>query len=589
MALKNGLSPYATSAFGQVPTGAPRSPAFGAKKFTQPMPRAVRQTPVPMIAQPNGDYAFDTPGGSSLEPPARRLSYHDDFSKSGGTQYVNPVSGRGPMEGRPPGEFFAHQRWDDSDMHPVKGYLLSLGQVKPNAKFHPNFPTQDKNSVWSFGQRPPGLRGSATGSELGSPVPILMQMRYYEPVICRIYNDLPLDRTQNNGFGRNEISTHFHNSHNGAESDGACNAYHFPGTFYDYHWTTTCARRDQPDAWPTTTPDWERRCSGPDDSEGLHATPGDFRELQGSMWFHDHRFFFTAENVHKGNFSLINMYSGPDRGSDTINDGINLRLPSGNQRGWGNIDFDVNLAISNPAFDQEGQLFFDIFDTDGFLGDVLAVNGSYYPYMEVLPRRYRFRLLNASMARFIKLVLAVEKSGKFPTGSKVPVYVIANDGNFLVRPIRLTDLDVQGVAERFDIIVDFSTFAPGDIINLVNVLKQTDGRKPDKALSLPNALRGDSEDPAVGSILQFRVVGTLQSVDNSSKTYDWTRDLDNSADLSRPEWTTGSKSLTVQIPIVAPARVREIEFKRGGGDSRNTADGQCIPECGDIEAFPWTI
>ncbi|MEQ1611989.1 MAG: multicopper oxidase domain-containing protein, partial [Hyphomicrobiaceae bacterium] len=33
----------------------------------------------------------------------------------------------------------------------------------------------------------------------------------------------------------------------------------------------------------------------------------------------------------------------------------------------------------------------------------------------------------------------------------------------------------------------------------------------------------------------------------------------------------------------------EIEFKRGGGDSRNTADGQCIPECGDIEAFPWTI
>ncbi len=376
LALKNGLSPYATSAFGQVPTGAPRSPAFGAKKFTQPMPRAVRQTPVPMIAQPNGDYAFDTPGGSSLEPPARRLSYHDDFSKSGGTQYVNPVSGRGPMEGRPPGEFFAHQRWDDSDMHPVKGYLLSLGQVKPNAKFHPNFPAQDKNSVWSFGQRPPGLRGSATGSELGSPVPILMQMRYYEPVICRIYNDLPLDRTQNNGFGRNEISTHFHNSHNGAESDGACNAYHFPGTFYDYHWKTTCARRDQPEGWPTTVPDWERRCSGPDDGEGLHPTPGDFRELQGSMWFHDHRFFFTAENVHKGNFSLINMYSGPDRGSDTINDGINLRLPSGNQRGWGNIDFDVNLAISNPAFDQEGQLFFDIFDTDGFLGDVLAVNGS---------------------------------------------------------------------------------------------------------------------------------------------------------------------------------------------------------------------
>ncbi len=41
--------------------------------------------------------------------------------------------------------------------------------------------------------------------------------------------------------------------------------------------------------------------------------PGDFRELQGTMWFHDHRFFFTAENVHPGNFALCNIYSGPDR------------------------------------------------------------------------------------------------------------------------------------------------------------------------------------------------------------------------------------------------------------------------------------
>jgi FtsP/CotA-like multicopper oxidase with cupredoxin domain len=64
---------------------------------------------------------------------------------------------------------------------------------------------------------------------------------------------------------------------------------------------------------------------------------------------------------------------------------------------WGSTDCDVNLAISNPAPDQPGQLFFDIFETDGFLGDMLVVNGSYYPYMEVLPQRYRFRILNASM------------------------------------------------------------------------------------------------------------------------------------------------------------------------------------------------
>jgi FtsP/CotA-like multicopper oxidase with cupredoxin domain len=585
VAHKHGLSRYVGSAHAQVPTGTPRSPLFGAQKFTQPLPRPEIVPPIPLIGEGTGrdrTYRFDTPGGAG-ELPTRRLSYHEDFSRSGGLSYRNPVTNRGPVEGCPPGEFFAHQRWQEHDLQPVKGYLLSLGQVKSGVKFHPRFPDQERNSVWSFARRPAGLRGSRDGTQLATGAPLLLRMRYYEPVVCRIYNDLPEDRTQNNGFGRNEISTHFHNSHNGAESDGACNAYHFPGTFYDYHWKNLCARADMPELWPRDIPNYDRRCSGPDDNGGLHLAAGDFRELQSSMWFHDHRFFFTAENVHKGNFSLVNMYSGPDRGSDSIADGINLRLPSGNLRSWGNVDFDVNLAISNPAFDPEGQMFFDIFDTDGFLGDMLAVNGAYAPYLEVLPRRYRFRILNASMARFIRLLLAVDKSARFPSGQKVPIYVIANDGNLLERPIRLTDIEKQGVAERFDIVVDFSAFAPGDRINLVNVMKQTNGRKPDKVLSLRDALRGDSEDPTVGPIMQFRVVSSLRSVDDPTKTYTWT-ERDPSVNFA----TTQIK-LTEQIPIVAPVRVREIEFKRRDGDSRNTADGQCIPECGDIESFPWVI
>ena len=49
----------------------------------------------------------------------------------------------------------------------------------------------------------------------------------------------------NRGFGRAETQLHFHNAHNGAESDGASNVHHFPGTFYDYRWSTTLARRDK--------------------------------------------------------------------------------------------------------------------------------------------------------------------------------------------------------------------------------------------------------------------------------------------------------------------------------------------------------
>ena len=58
------------------------------------------------------------------------------------------------------------------------------------------------------------------------------------------------------------------------------------------------------------------------------------------------------------------------------------------------------------AFDPSGQLFFDIFTTDGFLGDLPLVNFAYAPVFEVLPRKDRFRILNACMSRFLQLQLA---------------------------------------------------------------------------------------------------------------------------------------------------------------------------------------
>src|SRR5262250_2593082 len=53
LALKNGLSPFARSAFAAVPTGTPRSPLFGAQKFSQPLPRLALQPRIPMIPDPS--------------------------------------------------------------------------------------------------------------------------------------------------------------------------------------------------------------------------------------------------------------------------------------------------------------------------------------------------------------------------------------------------------------------------------------------------------------------------------------------------------------------------------------------------------
>ncbi|HET7882812.1 MAG TPA: multicopper oxidase domain-containing protein [Acetobacteraceae bacterium] len=562
LALKHGLSPFAPSAFadGTVPTGTPRSPLFGAQKFTQVMPRLQLLTPIPMIRQsidsnPNNDVAVF----SSLpsERPARRLSYHTDFTANpNDPQFRNPLTGRGPIEGRPPGEMFAHQRW--SEFFPKVGYVSSWAGVVANTKFHPSFPAQDTNSVWTYGA------GAFVESILPPP---LIKGRYGEPILRRIYNNTPVDRTQNNGFGRNETQLHFHNAHNGAESDGAANVHHFPGTFYDYRWSTTLARRDT-----INTQAADPRASGPDGNGGLINVAGDFRELQGTMWAHDHRFFFTAENVYKGALGMVNYYSGPDRGNETLNDGINLRLPSGSLLDSGNLDFDVNLVVSDSAFDADGQYFFDIFTTDGFLGDVPLVNFAYAPVLEVLPRKYRFRLLNACMSRFLQLQIAD------PGGNAVPFLFIANDGNLVVNPIPLSLLDQQGIGERYDIVVDFSGFKAGDQLHLVNTLVQTDGRLPSGRVSLIQALRGVSADPMVGPVLRFDVVDHVFSVDDPSVLL--------RAGAPDPSQVAGM--LTEQIPVVTPMRTRVITWANGEGDSRQR-NGQCIPDCPPKAQFPWVV
>ncbi len=112
LAAKNGLSPFARSAYAAVPTGTPRSPLYNAPKFDQPMPRLDVQKPIPLTRV--GDNAVFPAGMGQRD--AKRLSWHTEFSDPNfpdKTGVTNPLTNRGPIEGRPPGEVFAHQRWDE--------------------------------------------------------------------------------------------------------------------------------------------------------------------------------------------------------------------------------------------------------------------------------------------------------------------------------------------------------------------------------------------------------------------------------------------------------------------------------------------
>jgi FtsP/CotA-like multicopper oxidase with cupredoxin domain len=475
-----GLNPFVSDAWAQIPTGTPPSPLFGVQPFTQPMLRfdVIPRNPV-----------------STLNPvptaEANQTQQPVDPALGGGT---------GPIEGRPPGPVWAHQRFaqfpprvaiemtqaqatTNFTYRPEVPARLNNG-VDPSApipvRFHPQLPTQNPNTVWTFN---------------GTVPPKLVQARYGEPLLFRHHNGLPADVTQNNGFGRHTITTHEHNGHHGAENDGFTGAFFFPNQFYDYHWPIVLAG-----IFSVNTAATDPRASTPNGSGGLINVPGDWRETMSTHWFHDHMFSFTAQNVYKGNAAMFNIYSGLDRGNEAINDGVNLRLPSGTTKDFGNLDYDVNLMLADKAFDRDGQLFFDIFDFDGFLGDVVTVNLLYKPFFEVERRKYRFRILNGSVARFFKIALADA------AGRAQPIIQIGNDGNLLPNPVTLLELDQLGIAERYDIVIDFSLYSIGDKLHFVNLAEHDSGRKVENDLTLAQALSGGSLDPGVGRFLEFRVV-----------------------------------------------------------------------------------
>ena len=97
------------------------------------------------------------------------------------------------------------------------------------------------------------------------------------------------------------------------------------------------------------------------------------------------------------------------------------------------------------------------------------------------------------MSRFVKLAISWN-------GSAVPFKFIANDGNLVVNPIQLTQLDEQGIAERYDIVIDFSQFRVGEKLYLVNLLEAdrwTQARQgPD---TCGGSARAIQDDPVAGT------------------------------------------------------------------------------------------
>lgn len=209
------------------------------------------------------------------------------------------------------------------------------------------------------------------------------------------------------------------------------------------------------------------------------TNPGQFKDYRypnwqpaRTLWYHDHGLHHTAENVFMG---LAGMY--------TLTDPLNesLPLPKG--------EYDVPLIVSDKMFNSDGSLLFSSSAGSGFYGDVITVNGRPWPLMQVKRRKYRFRILNASPSRSYNWSL--------DNGAKMSV--IATDAGLMPTPQKVASFR-HGVAERYEVVIDFAAYAPGTRIVLKNKSPKNNVNfvNTDKVMAFE--VVGDAFDPSNNAV-----------------------------------------------------------------------------------------
>jgi spore coat protein A, manganese oxidase len=220
-------------------------------------------------------------------------------------------------------------------------------------------------------------------------------------------------------------------------------------------------------------------------------------QLPSTIWYHDHAFGYTRHNVYAG---LAGFYIITDPATEPAG------LPS--------APYDLGLCLQDKMLTTDGQLWYPnqgettihpIWVPE-FFGNLILVNGKIWPYLNVEPRKYRFRILNGAQARFFSLALS-ERVRSTPGPA---FYQIATDGGYLAEPVLLNDPNdvhsprlIVAPGERAEIVVDFSGLAPGTEFILKNTAKA-----PYPAGEAPNG-------QTTAQVMLFRVVeptGTDTSV-----------------------------------------------------------------------------
>ncbi|KAH9300961.1 hypothetical protein KI387_012544, partial [Taxus chinensis] len=300
------------------------------------------------------------------------------------------------------------------DMPKLRGYVyhdkklkpaeLRIGMFETKWKFHRDLPW---STVYAFGLS----RKTAT-----VPGPTIEAIQGIQTFV-RWENHLPRKHilpwdpsltTANPKHGGIPTVVHLHGGIHEPESDG-----------HPYAWFTANFR-ERGTGWKKSTYHYANE------------------QQAGSMWYHDHALGVTRVNLLAG---LLGAYVIRNPKVEKP-----LNLPSGRR-------YDRFLFIFDRSFTKNGSIYLNSTGNypavhpqwqPAYFGDAIIVNGKVWPYMKVKRRKYRFRIVNSSNARFYNLTLS----------NGLNLTHIGSDSAYLPRPVTLKQY-VLSPSEIADIIIDF--------------------------------------------------------------------------------------------------------------------------------------
>ena len=289
-----------------------------------------------------------------------------------------------------------------------------------------------------------------------------------------------------------------------------------------------------------------------------------------TLWYHDHTLGMTRTNVYAGPAGFWLIRGGQYDGAVNVPDRSPAVLPGpAPVAGQGLLELntpgnatrkairEIPLVIQDRSFNADGSLFYPsnraffegleksqlqikfapesdvapIWNPETF-SNTMVVNGRTWPKLDVAQARYRFRLLDGSNARMINLALFVvnPRTKEIDLNQEIPFYQIGSDQGFLPRVVRIRTGErialipgahepvphpnpndptalLMGLAERADVIVDFSGLPDGTLVRMINTA-------PDSPFG---GFPADPSDPGTtGQVMQFVVKGALTGAKGST-------------------------------------------------------------------------